>query len=317
MSLNAAPSTAAEVTVIMVSYNTRDITLRAIETLLANAGDVTIRLIVWDNASHDGSADAIAAAFPQIELIRSDENLGFAVANNRAAELADSEWLLLLNPDTETHPRAVEALVRFGRANPASGIVGGRTVFPDGSLNYASCLGTMTLWSLWCNAVGLAYLFPDSPLFNREAIGGWQRDSVRQVDVVVGCLLLIRTDLWRKLGGFDAKYFMFGEEHDLCLRAAALGYRPAITPDAQIVHLLGASTPRRAERLVQLLQAKATILRDHWRGPRQAMGLGLLWLWAASRRFATGLLALARGRTESSTRWQAVWSARRLWMKGY
>jgi GT2 family glycosyltransferase len=108
---------------------------------------------------------------------------------------------------------------------------------------------------------------------------------------------------------------MFGEEHDLCLRAAALGYRPAITPDAEIVHLLGASTPRRAERLVQLLQAKATIVRDHWRGPRRVAGLALLWLWAASRRLATG--AVLRGRSESTDRWRSVWAARRQWLAGY
>src|SRR5436305_390765 len=95
-----------EVTVIIVSYNTRDLTVRAVETLLANAGDVAMRVVVFDNASSDGSAAAVAAAFPEIETIAHPENIGFAAANNLVAETVTTPWLCLLNPDTETHPGA-------------------------------------------------------------------------------------------------------------------------------------------------------------------------------------------------------------------
>lgn len=317
MATSSTKEQAPEVTVIVVSYNTRDLTLRALETLFANAGDVSMRVVVWDNASHDGSADAIAQAFPDIELVRSDENLGFAVANNRVAEAADTEWLLLLNPDTETYPRAVENILRFGREHPEAGIVGGRTVFPDGSLNAASCWNTMSVWSLFCSAVGLSRLFPDTIAFNPEGIGGWKRDSVRHVDVVVGCFLLIRTDLWHKLGGFNQRYFMYGEEHDLCLRAAQLGYRPMITPDAQIMHLVGASTSKREEKIVQLMRAKATLVRDHWRGWRVPLGLGMLWLWIATRRAGSAIAATVRGEAARASVWRRVWRDRREWLSGY
>ena len=98
----------------------------------------------------------------------------------------------------------------------------------------------------------MSRLFKQSVFFNPEAIGGWKRDTVRQVDVVQGSFFMIPTALWRRLGGFDRRYFMYGEEADLCLRAATLGYRPMITPDAQIMHLGGASEPERRQDAADL-----------------------------------------------------------------
>ncbi len=306
-----------EVTVIIVSYNTRDLTVKAVETLLKNAGDVTMRVVVFDNASADGSAEAVAARFPDIEVIAHPENIGFGRANNMVAETATSEWLLLLNPDTETHPDAVENLLKFSKAHPEAGITGGRTVFPDGSLNIASCWRRMTVWSLTSNALGLSKLFPNSDLFNREAFGGWQRDTVREVDIVVGCLLMIPTKLWRELGGFDARYFMYGEETDLCLRARRLGYRPMITPEAQIMHLVGASSSQASDKLVRVARAKASLIRDHWPRWKQPIGLTLLWAWSLIRRWGAELNALVRGRTAPRDKWRAIWQHRGDWLKGY
>lgn len=306
-----------EVTVIIVSYNTRELTLKAIETLLARGGDVVMRVVVWDNASHDGSADAIATTFPDIELIRSTENVGFAAANNSIATGVRSEWILLLNPDTETHHGAVENLLVFGKAHPEAGIVGGRTVFPDGSLNIASCWNRMTAWSLLCSAVGLSRVFSQSPFFNPEGIGGWRRDSVRHVDIVVGCFLLIRTDLWHQLGGFSPRYFMYGEESDMCLRAAKLGYRPMITPDAQIMHLVGASMAKREDKVVKVIRSKATLIRDHWSKGAAPFGIMLLWLWGATRLLGAKLQALGSRDRSAVERWEKIWKQRRVWLGGY
>lgn len=306
-----------EVTVIMVSYNTRELTLKAIETLLRNAGHVTMRVIVVDNDSQDGSADAIAAQFPQIDLVRSADNVGFARANNLAAETANSEWILLLNPDTETHPDAVRNLIDFAAAHPEAGIVGGRTVFPDGSLNIASCWNRMTVWSMLSSVLGLSAAFKGSPIFNPEGMGSWQRDSVRHVDIIVGCFLAMRTSLWRELEGFDASYTMYGEDCDLCLRAAEKGYRPMITPDAQIMHLVGAASATRADKLVKVFKGKATIIRDHWNRLLVGTGLFLLWAQIASRRFGYGFKARLAGGDHRAEIWREVWNARSSILKGY
>ncbi len=150
-------------------------------------------VIVVDNASTDGSADAIEKEFGSVvHLVRSSENLGFAAANNRAAEMAKGTYLLLLNPDTVVLDHAVDRILSFAKDRPVNQIYGGKTVFADGSLNVASCWGAMTPWSLFCRAVGLTSLLPRSDVFDTEALGSWNRDTVREVDIVVGCFLLIK-----------------------------------------------------------------------------------------------------------------------------
>jgi len=306
-------------TVIIVSYNTRDLTLAALRTLHATTKATAFHTVVLDNASQDGSADAVAQAFPQVELIRSAENLGFARANNMVAKAARTDWLLLLNPDTECHAGAVDTLMAFARANPQAGIYGGRTVFPDGRLNIASCWSRITPWSVFCLATGLTAAFPRSAVFNTEAMGGWQRDSVREVDIVVGCFFLIRRDLWQRLGGFDLRYFMYGEEADLCLRARRLGFRPVITPEAQIMHLVGAASASKAGTRILVTKARVTLIRDHWPASLVSLGIGLMWLWGAARIAAAWLLALF-GRPRDQERlayWREVWAQRSAWLAGY
>ena len=306
-------------TVIIVSYNTRDLTLAALRTLYATTRTTSFHTVVLDNASADGSADAIAAAYPQVELIRSQENLGFARANNMVAAAARTEWLLLLNPDTECHEGAVDNLMAFARANPQGGIYGGRTVFPDGRLNIASCWNRITPWSVFCIATGLTAALPRTSLFDTEAMGSWQRDTVREVDIVVGCFLLIRRDLWDRLGGFDLRYFMYGEEADLCLRARRHGFRPMVTPDAQIMHLVGAASASKVAKRILVTKARMTLIRDHWPRWQVPLGVGLMWLWGALRIGATQLLALS-GRTRDRKRrdyWVEVWAQRKDWLQGY
>jgi GT2 family glycosyltransferase len=304
--------------VIIVIYNTRDLTLKALETLHATTRQTRFHTVVFDNASSDGSAEAVAAAFPQVELIASDENLGFARANNIVAAAAGTEWLLLLNPDTECHAGAVDNLLAFSRANPQAGITGGRTVFPDGSLNIASCWRRITPWSAFCKATGLSAIFSGSAFFNPEAFGDWQRDTVREVDIVVGCFLMIRTALWRELGGFDLKYFMYGEEADMCLRARALGYRPMITPDAQIMHLVGAASKTLARKYVWSAKSRMTLMQDHWPAWQVPFGRACLLFWAGSRRMGLGAWhRLTGGKAAAARKWADIWSERRDWTRGF
>jgi N-acetylglucosaminyl-diphospho-decaprenol L-rhamnosyltransferase len=314
MQASATPA----LTVQIVSYNTRDLTLRCLETLLA-ATAAPMRVVVLDNASDDGSADAVAAAFPQVELIRSPDNLGFARANNVIAGTAATEWLLLLNSDTEVLPGAVDALLAFAVANPAHGIYGGRTLFPDGSLNRGSCYDRLTPWSAFCHATGLVAAFKGSALFDSENIGGWARDSVREVDIVSGCFFLTRTALWRELGGFDARFFMYGEEVDLCHRARARGWRPVVTPAATIVHLGGASRSSPASKRIQVARSRASVVALHWPARWRPWGRAMLWLWAANRYAAASLMARAGVGRAAGARglWAEVWARRRDWLRGW
>ena len=310
---------AIDVSILIVSYNTRAMTLEAIRSALAETQDAAIEIICVDNDSSDGSAGAIARTFPQVDLIALETNVGFAAGNNIAAERARGKRLLLLNPDTVTIDSAIDNLWHFAEQRPECGIWGGRTLFADRSLNPTSCWARMTPWNLFCRAVGLTYLFPRSELFNGEAYGDWPRDRERAVDIVTGCFLMIDRALWKSLGGFDKTFFMYGEEADLCLRAKKLGYHPMITPDAEIIHYVGAASGSTARKTPLVAKAKATLIRDHWSFATRWWGLSMLWCWVAVRRWSTELLAavrLSRFREARQT-WREIWQRRSDWLAGY
>ena len=309
-----------DVSILIVSYNTREMTLAAIASVVRETQDESYEIIVVDNASTDGSADAIAAHPAQPALIRLTENIGFGRGNNLAAEHATGEYVLLLNPDTVVTERAIDRLVTFARANKRAMIWGGRTVFADGRLNPASCWQRITPWNLMTRATGLAAIFPKSGVFNSEAYGGWARDTVREVDIVSGCFLLIPRSIWLALGGFDPAYFMYGEEADLCLRARRIGARPMVTPEAVIVHYGGASEATRAGKMIKLLAAKATLIDRHW--PRWSVGVGqfLLLLWPLTRWIALTAWSRIRGnasKRDAARTWKAILDARADWQSGY
>lgn len=315
--------TEANLTIVVVSHNSRELTLRCLETLYETTRKTSFHTIVFDNNSQDGTADAVAQHFPRVELIHATQNIGFARANNEAIKLANTEWLLLLNPDTEVHEGAIDNLLAFGIAVPGAGIYGGRTVYPDGSLNMRSCWNKTTVWGMFCETFWLTELFPNSSVFNSEVLGGWKRDSVRRVDIVSGCFLMIRRSLWNQLEGFNPRYFMYGEEADLCLRAARLGYRPMITPHSQIMHLVGATANAsaivEANKIILLAKARVTLIKNHWQPIPSMIGVGLSWLWGFNRFALCRLMAALSvpGSGERLEKWATIWNVRKDWLSGY
>jgi hypothetical protein len=277
-------------------------------------------VIVVDNASQDGSADAIAETFPEVTLLRETRNLGFAGAHGPAVAAARAPWLLLLNPDTIVLDGALDKLLAFAHRRPEAGIWGGRTLYADGTLNPSSCWARMTVWSLACHVSGLSRVFPNSALLNPEAYGGWRRDSERAVDIVTGCLLLIRRETWERLQGFDPAFVMYGEEADLCLRARREGFRPMITPEATIVHHGGASERVREDKMVRLLKAKVELAKRHVPQAGRSFARILLLLWPLSRWLALAPAASALRRDDLSAKadtWRNIWGRREEWRDGF
>jgi GT2 family glycosyltransferase len=299
--------------IVVVSYNTRDMTLACLRSVFEQT-HTPFEVIVVDNASTDGSAQAIAEAFPGVTLLAETRNHGFAGGNNLAAAQARGEFLLLLNPDTLVLDGALDRLVAFARRKPEARIWGGRTLFGDRSPNPSSCWRRMDLWNLFCRATGLTAIFRNSEVFNAEAYGGWDRMSEREVDIVSGCLFLIARSDWQRLGGFDPAFFMYAEEADLCLRARRqIGARPCVTPEAVIVHYGGASEKVRADKMVRLLRAKRELIRRHFPAWQEPLAAALFSAHPASRSLATGLLARLGRKAESARVWAEVWARRGEW----
>jgi GT2 family glycosyltransferase len=311
-----ADSVSPTVSILMVSFNTAEMTLEAIRSVFRET-ETPFELIVLDNASNDGSADRIQEEFGElVTLVRSDENHGFAQGNNLAARHAQGKYLLLLNPDTVVLDKAIDRLVEFARHEQDARIWGGRTVFGDGSLNPQSCFSAQSLRSLTLQVLGLSSLFRNSEFLNPEGLGGWDRSSERAVDIVSGCFFLIEREFWNQLGGFESEFFMYGEEADLCLRAQRdFGAQPMITPSATIVHYGGAAEATQEGKLVKLIAAKTLLIKRHFEPPRVSAGVTLLKLWPLSRWLAHETLSTL-GRSESRDRarvWRAVWQRRSEW----
>lgn len=301
----------SEVAVVIVSFNTRERTLACVRSVREHPPGAPAEIVVVDNASADGSAEALEREFPDVTVVRAGSNLGFARAVNLGAAAATAEYLLLLNPDTVVRPGALSALLEFARAHPEHGVYGGRTFREDGELDPSSCWGKPTLWSLACFATGLSTAFAGSAVFDPESLGSWRRDTVREVPVVTGCLLLVRRDDFARLGGLDERFFLYGEDAEFSLRAARAGMRPVVVPDAAIVHAVGASTGARGRKMTMVLAGKVTLLHAAWSPARARLGIGML---TAGVRLRAALEAVTR---RGDRMWSHAWEHRAEWRPGY
>jgi N-acetylglucosaminyl-diphospho-decaprenol L-rhamnosyltransferase len=300
-----------DVAVLIVSYNTRERTLDCVRSVLAHPPAPATEIVVVDNDSADGSADALELEFPDVTVLRSGDNLGFARAVNLGARATGAEYLLLLNPDTVVRTGALAALLDFARTHPEHGVYGGRTFREDGELDPSSCWGGPTLWSLTCFALGLSTAFAGSAVFDPESLGRWRRDTVREVPVVTGCLLLVSRADFFSIGGMDERFFLYGEDAEFSLRAGRAGMRPVIVPEAAIVHAVGASTGARGRKMTMVLAGKVTLLRSAWAPMRARLGVGML---ATGVLLRAGLETLAR---RSDRMWAHAWRHRADWLPGY
>lgn len=304
-----------DISIFIISYNTKKLTLDCIRSVYEQTHGVSFEIIVADNNSSDGSPDAIGREFPNVVLIRFSENLGFAEANNKVAKVATGQYFLLLNPDTVVLDGAIQKVYKFAINAPGHRIYGGKTLFADGALNPASCWRQQTLWGLFCYSFGLASLFRQSALFNPEGYGSWLRNSIREVDIISGCFLLIDRTLWITLKGFDSDFFMYGEDADLCLRAIALNATPIITPNAVIIHYGGASEKIRADKMVRLLRAKEDLLNHHWPPVKKKVGVFLFGLGVFARMIATQFLKwiFPNRFAVTANNWREIWDRRKEW----
>ncbi|HKN96115.1 MAG TPA: glycosyltransferase family 2 protein [Pseudonocardiaceae bacterium] len=312
--MNSSPGQVAAwpvtLSIVIVSYNAVD-ELR--KTLAAITGPAAPRasheILVTDNGSTDGAADVAEDVLGPAAVRRLGRNTGFGYAVNRTVERSRGHHVLLLNPDARPRPGAIDALLDHLAARPGDGIVGGRSVDPAGRLDPRSCFGRITPWSLTTGALGLSSLARRSRLLAPESLGRWQRDDVRHVDVVSGGFLLTARSTWDMLGGFDETYLIYGEDQDLCRRAAAHNFRPSITPRAEIVHAVGASSSSTVDRDVLVLTGRATVVRQHlgvWRG------YGLVAL-----RTGVALRAAAERVRRRPDRWTAVLRRSGEWAHGW
>jgi GT2 family glycosyltransferase len=241
--MHAAP----DVSVIIVSYNTRELLRECIESILCEQGDgLAVEVIVVDNASADGSAAMVAERFPQVRLIANPDNRGFGAACNQGLEVAQGRYALILNADIRAQPGALQRLVGFMDAHPDAAICGGQLRYPDGRIQ-PSCARDLTLWWVFCEQSMLAKLFPRTRLFGGYWRTHWDFSATIETEQVMGACMMLR----RPFPRFDEDYFLYCEDTDLCYRVRQAGGKIYYVHDAVFVHHLGASgEPQRAQMVI-------------------------------------------------------------------
>jgi GT2 family glycosyltransferase len=251
------------VSIIIVSWNTREILRDCLRTVYEQTTDVEFEVIVVDNASEDGSVDMVETAFPQTILIANTTNRGFAAANNQGMETAKGRYVLLLNSDTLVLDGAIGKTVGFADAHTEAAAVACRVLNPDRTWQ-PTCFLFPSALNLLIGALYLNKLFPRNRFCGRERMTWWDGRDARAVDVVAGCFILVRREAIEQVGVLDESYFMYGEEADWCYRFRKAGWRVLFTPIAQIVHLGGVSSARiKGPMCLQLRGSILLFLRKH------------------------------------------------------
>jgi GT2 family glycosyltransferase len=250
-----------DLAIVIVSYNTREFLGPCLQALPAALEGLSATTWVVDNASPDGSAQLVREQFPEIRLIASQHNGGYAYGNNlglRAAgfgrpdgQPADYRHVLLLNPDTVSLPGSLGALVRFLDSQATVGVCGPRVERPDGSLDRACRRSAPTPLVAFYQLTGLASLFPRNRHFARYNLTYLPDDEQAEVDSVVGACMLIRGEALQAIGLMDERFFMYGEDLDLCLRIRQAGWRVVYQPSVRVLHHKGRATRKSSNRMIR------------------------------------------------------------------
>lgn len=230
----------AEISVIVVTFNGRDLVRACLRTVPAAFGGRRGEVIVVDNGSHDGTPEMIAAEFPEVRLDATGENLGFAAGNNRGLRQARGRIIVFLNPDTEPAPGSLATLAAALDADPTIGIAGPKLVNGDGSLQ-PSVRAFPTIGAALLVLLKLHRFTGWVPAIARYDARGFDYDRPADVEQLMGACLVMPRPLVDRLGGFDERFWMWFEEVDLCLRTRQVGLRVRYLPEATVLHRLSQS----------------------------------------------------------------------------
>ena len=264
-----------DLAIVIVTWNVRDLALNALASLyndLHEHGPEATEVYVVDNASTDGTVDAIASDFPQVHLIASCENLGFGAGNNRALreigfghKLSDDlpHAVYLLNPDTVTQPGATSTLYNALMSDPKTGLVGARLTYEDGSFQH-SAFRFPGLRQIWIEFFPTPGRFYESGFNGRYPRPLYESDDPFAIDFPLGATMMLRREVIEQTGMFDEGFFMYCEEIDWAWRIRKAGWVVKCFPAAHVTHLEGQSTGQaRPESIVNLWRSRLRLYRKH------------------------------------------------------
>ncbi|MFH1840806.1 MAG: glycosyltransferase family 2 protein [Candidatus Shapirobacteria bacterium] len=235
-----------DLSIIILNYNTCDLLRACLQSVNRSIlGEYRIEVIVVDNASRDGSAPMVAKEFPEVSLIKSSKNLGFAAGNNLAIAQIKGRYVLFLNPDTLIEKETLKVMLDFMEKQSQAALSTCRVELPNGEIDKGCHRGFPTPWNAFCHFSGLEEIFPRNRLFAGYLLDGRLTNRIHQIDACVGAFLLIRREWGDRVGWWDEDYFWYGEDLDFCYRVKQAGGKIFYVPKTKMIHYKGASSGMR------------------------------------------------------------------------
>lgn len=251
-------TTSTELSIIIVSYNVRQLLLDCIKSIIDTCSGIDYEIIVVDNVSSDGSVDALREAFPEVHVIANQENTGFARGNNQGYEMSKGEFILMLNPDTIVKPRAIQSTLEFMRLTPDAGLAGCRLLNPDGSLQTS-----IRRFPSLREHIGVIFFI--DRLLNSQRMH--YRTTPFAIDYCSGAFMMVRRKSLKNMPLLNQEYFMYSEEKDLSLRLKRKGWKTYFVPNGEVIHYGGQSTSQVKEQMfIELLKSQVLFFKRHYSG---------------------------------------------------
>ncbi len=277
------------ISIIIVNFNVRFFLEQCLFAVRNAVREMDAEIIVADNHSTDGSVAYLRPLFPEVQFIEHEQNLGFAKANNHALSICTGEYVLFLNPDTLIPENSVRTCINYMNAHPDAGALGVRMLDGKGRFLAESKRAFPSVAASFYKLAGLAALFPSSPVFNCYALGHLSKDDNHEVEVLAGAFLLSRKHLLDTLGGFDERFFLYGEDIDLSYRIRQAGWKNHYFAGTEIIHFKGESSDgARLDQVNFFYRAMQVFVKKHYHAGKQRWFSGIIGIAIVLR----GMVAL-------------------------
>jgi GT2 family glycosyltransferase len=251
------------VSIVIVTWNGKKYALECLDSIRALDESLEIEVIVVDNASTDGTPDAIRKEYPEVKLLQNEKNLGFAKANNIGLAAATGEFLCLVNSDVVVPSGCLRKMVDLMREHPDIGLLGPKMLSPDGGVGQ-SVNRIPTVWNYFCFALGLHFLMPNSRLFGGYIMAGYPYSKTEDVEVLTGWFWMVPRNALENVGGLDERFFMYGEDLDWSYRFLKAGWRVVFFAEAEALHYGAVSSGQAPNRFyVEMVRANLQYFRKH------------------------------------------------------
>lgn len=268
-----------KLSIVIVNWKTKELTAAAIASVFAQTKALLFEVILIDNNSGDGSVEALRAQFPQISIIVNDHNLGFGRANNQGMRQAKGQYIMLLNSDTVVLDHALEKMVSYLDKHADAMMIGPKVLNSDGTFQHACRRMLPTPLSSFYHLFGLVKIFRRNTRVN--AYKGYNREPnvTEPVEALSGAAMMFRREVFEATGGFDERFFMYGEDLDLCKQVFDRGWKTVFLHTAEIIHYGGASSKkRRTQSIVNFYDAMWLYYYKHFKETHNFFLQKIIWL---------------------------------------